>query len=170
MIDAGSVCRHIVGDGIVVELGTLQEDTSATTDSVITTVVCHHKVVAGALNHIGSASITFTAVGITQVSQQVTVRNLTVLAVHIQTATTHATAMVEVVDDDKVFQFYSSEYTHPCSSVTVGIFIVDDVTVTYREAIPFGMLVIHVVFIVYQISFIAYSITVGTCGVSITRW
>ena len=149
MIDAGSVCRHIVGDGIVVELGTLQEDTSATTDSVITTVVCHHKVVAGALNHIGSASITFLAVGITQVSQQVTVRNLTVLAVHIQTATTHATAMVEVVDDDKVFQFYSSEYTHTSSSVTIGIRIVDDVTVTYREAIPFGMLVIHVVFIVF---------------------
>ena len=150
VIDAGSVCRHIVGDGIVVELGTLQEDTSATTAaSVIATVVCHHKVVAGTLNHIGSASITFTAVGITQVSQQVTVRNLTVLAVHIQTATTHATAMVEVVDDDKVFQFYSSEYTHTSSSVTIGIRIVDDVTVTYREAIPFGMLVIHVVFIVF---------------------
>ena len=147
MIDAGSVCRHIVGDGIVVELGTLQEDTSATAGSVITTVVCHDKVVAGTLNHIGSASITFTAVGITQVSQQVTVRNLTVLAVHIQTATSYATAMVEVVDDDKIFQFYTSEYTHTCSSVTVGIWIVDDVTVTYREAIPFGMLVIHVVIV-----------------------
>ena len=149
MIDAGSVCRHIVGDGVVVELGTFQEDASTPAGSVIAAVVCHHKVESGTLNHIGSASITFTAVGITQVSQQVTVRNLTVLAVHIQTATTYATAMVEVVDDNEVFQFYSSEYTHTCSSVTVGTRIVDDVTVTYREAIPFGMLVIHVVFIVF---------------------
>ena len=162
MIDAGSVCRHIVGDGIVVEFGTLQEDTSATTGSVITAVVCHDKVVAGALNHIGSASITFTAVGITQVSQQVTVRNLTVLAVHIQTATTYATAMVEVVDDDEVFQFYSSEYTHTCSSVTVSTRIVDDITMTYGEAIPFGIFVILVVDVVYLISCVAYSITVGT--------
>ena len=78
--------------------------------------------------------------------------------------------MVEVVDDDKVFQFYSSEYTHASSSVTVGTRIVDDITMTYREAIPFGIFVILVVDVVYQISFIAYSITVGTCGVSITRW
>ena len=170
MIDAGSVCRHIVGDGIVVELGTLQEDTSTPALSVIAAVVCHHKVVAGTLNHIGSASITFFAIGITQVSQQVTVRNLTVLAVHIQTATTYATAMVEVVDDDEIFQFYTSEYTHTCSSVTVSTRIVDDVAVTYGEAIPFGILVILVVDVVYLISFIAYSITVGTCGVSITRW
>ena len=149
MVDAGSVCRHVVGDGVVVELGTLQEDTSTPAGSVIAAVVCHYKVVAGALNHIGSASITFFAAGKAQVSQQVTVGNLTVFTIHIQTATTHATAMVEVVDDDKVFQFYSSEYTHTCSSVTVGTRIVDDVTVTYREAIPFGMLVIHVVFIVF---------------------
>ena len=149
MIDAGSVCRHIVGDGVVVELGTFQEDASTPAGSVIAAVVCHHKVEAGALNHIGSASITFTAVGITQVSQQVTVRNLTVLSVHIQTATTYATAMVEVVDDDEVFQFYTSEDTYTCTSVTVGTRIVDDITMTYGEAIPFGMLVIHVVFIVF---------------------
>ena len=70
--------------------------------------------------------------------------------------------MVDVVDDDEIFQFYSSEYTHTCSSVTVGIWIVDDVTVTYREAIPFGIFVILVVDVVYLISFIAYGITVGS--------
>ena len=57
--------------------------------------------------------------------------------------------MVEVINNDEILKFYSSEYTHTCSSVTVGTFIVDDVAVTYREAIPFGILVILVVFVVY---------------------
>ena len=55
--------------------------------------------------------------------------------------------MIEVVDDDKILQFYSSENTHTCSSVTVGIFIVDDVTMTDRESVPFGILVFYILII-----------------------
>ena len=57
--------------------------------------------------------------------------------------------MVEVINNDEILKFYSSEYTHTGSSVTVGTRIVDDVAVTYGEAIPFGILVILVVDVVF---------------------
>ena len=99
------------------------------------------------MNHIGTSSIVFLNGSHAQVSEQVAIRNFGVFTIHIQTATTDTGSVIKVVYDDKIFQFYSSENTHTCSSVTVGIFIVDDVTMTDRESVPFGILVFYILVI-----------------------
>ena len=99
------------------------------------------------MNHIGTSTIVFLIGSHAQVSEQVTVRNLGVFTIHIQTATTDTGSVIKVVYDDKILQFYSAENTHTSSSVTVGIFIVDDVTMTDRESVPFGILIFYILII-----------------------
>ena len=61
MEDARALVRLVVGNGVVIELGTLQEDTASTAGALDGAVVCHDEIVACTLNHVGTAAVAFFA-------------------------------------------------------------------------------------------------------------
>ena len=130
-------------------------------------VVCHNHVITRTHNHIGTTTIvvastkvvvriifhTISVVPIahrlgvlvgSEVVKDETVGYCRVGTIHIESTTTSAVAMCEVVGDDEVFEFHAMEHAHTCTTVTV-CHIINNVAMANGESVPLhiGILFIH---------------------------
>ena len=131
------------------------------------TIVSHDHIVARAHNHIGSATVVVASAEVvvrivshaisvapiahrlgvlvgSEVVEHETVGYCRVGTIHIQSATTCTVAVSEVVGDDEVFEFHTTEHSHTCTTVTVS-HIINNVAVANGESVP-----LHIfVFLIY---------------------